>query len=66
MLALLAENDTAYGGGWLFLSACLGYWIGKQKGYPGWGVLLALLCPFFGLVIIAICYPREPDEQPQP
>jgi hypothetical protein len=34
MLALLAENDTAYGGGWLCLSACLGHWIGKQKMCP--------------------------------
>ena len=48
---------------WLFVSALLGYWIGKRKGYPGWGVLLAVMCPIFGLVIIAICYPREPDDQ---
>ncbi|MBI4933521.1 MAG: hypothetical protein HY828_06555 [Actinobacteria bacterium] len=28
---------------WLFVSALLGYWIGKKKGYPEWGVLLAVV-----------------------
>jgi hypothetical protein len=64
VLALLAENNTPYGGGWLLLSACLGYWIGKQKGYPGWGVLLGVMCPILGLVIIAICDPKEPADPP--
>jgi hypothetical protein len=62
MLALHAEGPAL----WLLVSAYLGYWIGKRKGYPGWGVLLAVMCPIVGLVIIAICIPREPADLPQP
>jgi hypothetical protein len=37
-----------------------GYYIGKPKGRPGWGVALGLILGIIGLIIIALI-PRRRD-----